>query len=580
MHPSPQCPTFCKALVTALIASLAVCGGAAAQSDGVLGARMPGSYDGELEAYETRELSQQLLAAEGPRMRRSIGFQIELEQAETERLANVPTSSGRLLVGLTKTVGAAIAFAELERAADKVARAHANGMLRVADDRFSWFTIVRAKGATATRLHFTDVALPNGVELFIYSTAGEAFGPYTGRGVLDTGDFWSHTVSGPEVRIQLRFRGEQADRVLGVTRLQIAEVAYQGPNYLPAKFLRPELFDGKPGPGTKAFCSFNASCVQNASCSSLPASVQSARDAVAHYGFISGGGSFICSGGLVTDTDDSTFIPYFLTANHCVNTSAEVASIEAFFQFSTPCGGACFNPSGSVPRVLGATLLAQNPASDFTLTRLNSAAPGGSFLLGWNPTAVAFSNNTQLNRLSHPRGAPQAFSQQRVTTSGVNCTSLPRGNFIYSKDNFGATEGGSSGSPILNTSGQIVGQLFGACGTNLGNVCDAASNSTVDGAFASYFSQVEQFLDPSGGPNPNSCEVSCGGQAPGGCWCDDQCTGFGDCCGDFQQFCGQPDPNSCVGNCGQQAPGGCWCDAQCLGLGDCCGDKVPVCGNN
>ena len=579
MRPSFHCQPFRAALVAVLMACIMAVGGAAAQDQGILGERMPGSFDGELKAFEANELSKQLLAAEGLQKRQAAGFDIELTRGELDRLADAPTSTGRLLVGLTKSVAARVAFTEADRAVGPGSRAHSRGLLRVSEDRFTWFTTVRAKGATATRIHFTNVSLPAGVELYLYSNAGEAFGPYTGRGVLDSGDFWSHTVMGPEARIQLRYQGTQVDRVLAATRLEIAEVAYQGQNYLPAKYLRPGLFDDG-SPGSKAFCAFNASCVQNASCSSLPSSVQSARDAVAHYSFISGGGSFICSGGLVNDTDSSSFIPYFLTANHCVGNSAEVNSIEAFFQFSTPCGGACFNPRGSVPRVLGATLLAEGPASDFTFTRLNGAAPGGSFFLGWTPSPVAFSNNTLLNRLSHPRGAPQAFSQQRVTTGGVTCTSLPRGNFIYSSDTFGATEGGSSGSPILNTSGQIVGQLFGACGTNLGNVCDSTNNSTVDGAFASYFSQVESFLDPNGGPNPNSCQNNCGGQAPGGCWCDDQCTGFGDCCSDFQQFCGQPDPNSCVGNCGQQAPGGCWCDAQCTGFGDCCGDKIAICGNN
>ncbi len=37
------------------------------------------------------------------------------------------------------------------------------------------------------------------------------------------------------------------------------------------------------------------------------------------------------------------------------------------------------------------------------------------------------------------------------------------------------------------------------------------------------------------------------------------------------------DPNSCVGNCGGQAPGGCWCDDQCAGFGDCCTDNISVC---
>jgi len=40
--------------------------------------------------------------------------------------------------------------------------------------------------------------------------------------------------------------------------------------------------------------------------------------------------------------------------------------------------------------------------------------------------------------------------------------------------------------------------------------------------------------------NPvNSCEGACGGKAPGGCWCDDQCDQNGDCCPDKVSACGE-----------------------------------------
>jgi hypothetical protein len=56
-----------------------------------------------------------------------------------------------------------------------------------------------------------------------------------------------------------------------------------------------------------------------------------------------------------------------------------------------------------------------------------------------------------------------------------------------------------------------VGQLSGACGTNLNDTCDAVNNATVDGAFAAYFGAIEQFLDPgSTGCTANeNPEVSC-----------------------------------------------------------------------
>ncbi len=42
--------------------------------------------------------------------------------------------------------------------------------------------------------------------------------------------------------------------------------------------------------------------------------------------------------------------------------------------------------------------------------------------------------------------------------------------------------------------------------------------------------------------NASSCEGNCGEQAPGGCWCDELCVQYGDCCSDYQQFCvAEPD---------------------------------------
>jgi hypothetical protein len=37
--------------------------------------------------------------------------------------------------------------------------------------------------------------------------------------------------------------------------------------------------------------------------------------------------------------------------------------------------------------------------------------------------------------------------------------------------------------------------------------------------------------------DPLSCEGHCGGEAPGGCFCDDLCTTTGDCCDDYEAQC-------------------------------------------
>ena len=39
-------------------------------------------------------------------------------------------------------------------------------------------------------------------------------------------------------------------------------------------------------------------------------------------------------------------------------------------------------------------------------------------------------------------------------------------------------------------------------------------------------------------PEPAACEGHCGGEAPDGCWCDDLCSAYGDCCEGKADTCG------------------------------------------
>jgi len=121
----------------------------------------------------------------------------------------------------------------------------------------------------------------------------------------------------------------------------------------------------------------------------------------------------------------------------------------------------------------------------------------------------------------------------------------------------GATEGGSSGSPVVRSDGKVVGQLSGACGTNLSDNCDAVLNATVDGAFASYYSEVAQWLDPSGCvPTTEDCSNGI----------DDDCDGLVD--GD------DPDCPICVPTTEDCSNG---IDDDCDGLVDGDDPDCPIC---
>ncbi|MFH1109681.1 MAG: serine protease [Planctomycetota bacterium] len=367
-----------------------------------------------------------------------------------------------------------------------------------ADGGYVWSAAITSDNAGAIRVHLENFWLPMNAELYFYSRWGEAYGPYTGAGpdgaALDgTGEFWTPSVFGAEGILQLRVTGNMDDADLQDISLRVTEVGHIGRGVF-----------GLPGDaqgGVASFCPTNASCVVNTNCVNEPI-VNPVELAVAKMIWISGAYIYTCTGGLIADTVPSSQIPYFLTANHCL--SKNNTNLEAFFQYQAACGstGNCTGtwddpPPGSFAgKTVGATVKATNRKGDFTLLQLSQNPPAGSVFLGWTATPVANSNNTPLYRVSHPSGAPQSYSDQTVSTSAPTCRGWPRGERVYSRGVNGATEGGSSGSPVVNASSQIVGQLSGCCGTNCANVCNNVNNATVDGAFAYYYNSVRPFLAP------------------------------------------------------------------------------------
>ncbi|MEM9291691.1 MAG: trypsin-like peptidase domain-containing protein [Acidobacteriota bacterium] len=360
------------------------------------------------------------------------------------------------------------------------------------DDQVIWTGSFRSPGATALRLRLDEVDLAANAELYVFGDHGHVSGPYTTGDITDeAGVLWTNTIVGERISLQVHLPATSVEKE-SRAMFRVGHVAHIGDRYA----------FGATAPDQEAFCPWNDSCITNKNCASVPSAIQPAEDGVAYLLYNIGSSTFLCSGGLLNDTASSG-TPHLLTANHCFDTAASAASLEAYFQWDVGCGSSCgtqFFPPGSVPVVNGSTLLATSATTDFTLVQLNSAAPAGSTFLGWTTAAVAFSSGADLYRISHPAGSPQAYSEQSVNTTAGTCGTLPRGNFIYSDATLGDSEGGSSGSPVLNSSGQVVGQLFGSCGATPSTTCDD-DDRTVDGAFAVTYSSVSQFLDPgTGGP--------------------------------------------------------------------------------
>ena len=507
----------------------------------------------------------ELLMGEMPADFETAPIRVVLNQQDRDLLAEPPQNGkAPLRIGVVK----AVAGVEVVRG-----QAFKRGVVEETEDGgFVWATKVTSPEAQAIRVHFRNFSLPDNAEMYFFSLEGQVDGPYTGRGRNGDGDFWTRSISSESGVILLRFIGEATEADKRRISFVVSDVGH---------------INGRPpSPVEKSHdtwpCFDNVACLIDANCGNAgPA--EAAKDAVARMEWIAGCCINTCTGGLLADTDGSSQIPLFLTANHCVNKS--ISNMEFWFNYTTDsCNGTCPDgriTGGTAPPsdVVGFTSLAAGRTGDFSLGQLNQAPPAGAVFLGWTNSPIAFTNGAGLWRISNANWGPQVFSEHAVDTGAGTCRQWPRGERIYSEDIQGATMGGSSGSPVVNSAGEVVGQLSGCCGFNCGDECDAGSNSTVDGALAFYFDEVSSILDPQGGGgctgDPecddgdacNAAETCVGGACQAGT--PPPCQNGDGCCPDG---CDSGNDDDCAAG-GCINPGGLPAGSPCVDDVDCCNDK-------
>lgn len=171
---------------------------------------------------------------------------LELEKYECEMCDRRSPQQHRVRIGIVKP--AAMSFDA--------------GLIRpTGDGGFVRTVAVESRTATALRVHFTDVDLPSNAEMYIYNVNGEAFGPYTGRGYNNDGEFWSHTVTGPLAYVQLRQFGPGSPDLVN---FKIAGVGHLGEKFRLPFRRHNETMEGLAQ--TMELCNDNAPCVEDASC--------------------------------------------------------------------------------------------------------------------------------------------------------------------------------------------------------------------------------------------------------------------------------------------------------------------------
>jgi hypothetical protein len=369
---------------------------------------------------------------------------------------------------------------------------------RTPEGALLWATAVSVQEAAALRLHLSGVDLPAGSRIRTFGDPALPPVEFDPAAVAVKGEIWTPRTEGATARLEVEIPAGTPVRggfvVVGALELFGPEAAGIAPA---------DAGSGPSPDGTQ--CMINGECK---SASDFPA-IDTVRKAEAHLQFVVDGISYICSGTLLNDMT-SSHTPYLLTANHCFSTSDSASTLQAFFDYRYSSCGSSTQPSPSTfPNTYGATYLAGSVDGDFTFVRLSALPSGSHYLLGWTSRTTDVPSGTPLYRISYPLGKPQHYSKTSLNASASPCTSWPLTTHLYENLVDGSTQGGSSGSAVTLSNGQVVGQLHGACGTNTSDVCDGAHNYAVDGAFFYNYTGMRQWLDPQTAGCTPSDTVAC-----------------------------------------------------------------------
>jgi hypothetical protein len=323
-----------------------------------------------------------------------------------------------------------------------------------------WKLNVVSNGARTINFMMDRYSLPAGAELYIYNKQKtDKIGPYTENENQENGVLGTWIVYGDDVILEYY----EPRNVRGLGRISINEVShgYRGFGSAEKSFLKLN---------ESGACNVDVMCNPNQS-SSNNVDWTTVRDNYRHaVGVMIVNGSTFCTGTLMNNVrEDGT--PFFLTADHCLGNNTGDGRGSTFpsnnwavgFDWftNTPDCATFANTSGPVfsSRILsGMTLRANRGASDFALFEMNQDPPASWNLYygGWNNSVAP--SNAQLS-MHHPSGDIMKLSRNdsRVTTvniQGILCWEVADWDY-------GVTEGGSSGSCLIDEQGRIVGQLLG-----------------------------------------------------------------------------------------------------------------------
>jgi hypothetical protein len=329
-----------------------------------------------------------------------------------------------------------------------------------------WRLGITCENAITINLLLENVNIPAGASLYLFDgDKTNKIGAYTVRNNREDGELGTEMIFGENMIVEYH----EPANVAGQGSLTISSVVH---GYRTLTRIQNDLTRALNSSGD---CNIDVNCPLGDPWTNQIRSVAMI--------IVNGNGA--CTGALINNTcDDGT--PYFLTANHCLsgNTSNwafrfnwEVAEGDPTLSCATTTNTASsYNLSSSYDQTAnGATVLESSGNSDFALLEIdnmdvNDAINWGVFYAGWDNTDVQ-SAVTEVIGIHHPSGDIKKICRAFDTGNNISHSTVAGADvwFMDSWDD-GVTEPGSSGSPLFDQNGRIIGQLYGgaaACsGTN------------------------------------------------------------------------------------------------------------------
>nr|MBP7515473.1 hypothetical protein [Flavobacteriales bacterium] len=287
-----------------------------------------------------------------------------------------------------------------------------------------WRIELRCPQALGIGVIFTDYNVPQDGHVFLYNGHGKVLGGYTAESNPGHHVLGVQPIPGERVTIEY----QEPAGALGAGHLTIGTVVH--------------VYRGAPGLdrdfGDSGACNVNTICPEG----------DDWRPEIRSVACIIAGGGY-CTGTLLNNCNNDS-IPYFLTANHCLESPSPPDTWVFRFNWDSP---VC-EPTENAPTdqtVSGSTQLVANPGSDMLFLQLSSQPPPEFDVTysGWDATGTIPDSTVCIH---HPRGDIKKITHDNnaAAQQNVDVGNGPADCWHCFEYESGTTELGSSGSALWN----------------------------------------------------------------------------------------------------------------------------------